>query len=148
MSLGRSQRPPARRGAAMLIVMIALFVSSLIIGALVQSVIRQQRQVRREVARAQAEWCAVAGLERAQLQSRSDPEYRGEQLMLPVTEELAADVRIEVVRAAAGGTAVVTVIADYPSEGPERHRARRQLQITQTIPDRGVSALEPENERP
>lgn len=148
-------RGPAspRSGAALLLVMVGLLVVSLMLAVLVQSALRQQRQLRQDVYRVQSHWCAAAGLQRAAQQLAVDPHYPGETWLLQpvavansVPQHAVAEVAI-VVKVADGGRRQVVSTAVYPRDAPIRVQSVRSLWLS-TETQVPVSALVPENVSP
>ncbi len=139
-----------RRGAAMLFVVVLLFVASLLMATLVQSVLRQHRQLRLERFRTQAGWCADAGVQRAIAQLRLNPEFRQETWTIHLpgtpneTSRGVAEVQIHV--EAAGENRRISIAAEYPVGAVHRVRTRRETLYP--VAAASLSALEPENSLP
>ncbi len=73
-----------RRGAALVMALVALLVVTLVAGALVQMLVAAHRQSRRYADELQAQWLAQAGLDRAAAKLRADGDYRGEVWNVPL----------------------------------------------------------------
>jgi type II secretory pathway component PulK len=118
----------SRRGAALVMAMVALLVVSLVAAALVQSLLAAHRQSHRYADQLQAQWLAEAGLARAVAKLNADAAYPGEvwQASLApgeVNEAEAGQVTIAVEPA----TKKITVEAVYPTDEHRRVLARREL---------------------
>lgn len=121
------------RGAVVIVAMIALLLVAMIGVSLLKLALAQQRQVRREQVRLQAEWLAEAGLERGAAQLARDPEYGGEEWEI-AAEELdgrrAGLVRIAVERSEARPDDVaLKVIATFPRDTEQRAQVTRRANI-------------------
>lgn len=137
-SVKRSQpQPLRRRGAFLVIGLIALLLVTMLGGSMAEMALTGRRQTRRAELRLQAKWLVEAGLERAAAQLAENPDYRGETWSLPAEAwpaPFAAAVRIEVEerQQAASQTHLVTVTADYPAEA--FHRARESKTVSVAMP--------------
>lgn len=149
-----------------MLVMLASLVSSLIVIAMVQSLLRQQRQTLVLRQQAQAHWLAEAGAQLARRQWQQNPDYAGEnwiwQTDRTAREDANADNdadaaiptgqqgRVSITREPATETHSETpsdqlvVVAEYPLDGPQRVRTRRVITLTSPFPQ-PASALIPEN---
>ncbi len=144
MSVARGQFK-ARRGMAIVAVLVCLFVVATLALASVQAHVGRLRQERRALIRAQAEWLAESALARAVALVRTQPEYLGETWNV-VAEELggnaalppdaggAATVVVE--RSDDGEWATVQVTARYPADASpelgtstESAAAARQVKV-------------------
>lgn len=113
--------------------MISLLLVSAIAVSLVRLALTQQRQVRREQIRLQAEWLAEAGLERGAARLRRDPAYQGEQWQIP-PEQLdgrhSALVQITVRPDEETDRATtLNTVATYPEETEHRAQVTRQTSV-------------------
>jgi hypothetical protein len=138
---------PPRRGAALLLVMLAIVVASTVGVTLAQRAIHQRRQIRREVDRAQAFWLVQSGLQRGWLRAAHDPNYVGEDWPLVVSER-AAIVQIRIRHHASSRQLIVRT--EFPPDGWFRTTLHRELRLPAS--PRGPkeaanppSALQPEN---
>ena len=141
-----------------MLVMISLLVAATILATLVQSSIRQHRQADRELLRAQAEWCADAGLQRALSQCQTDPDYLGETLTLkPVLEASLPQLNetssqpeagVEITVTTEGTQRRIQVIAQYPQGDLQRVEASLSLTLPKANTPSPSSALKPENLQP
>lgn len=139
-----------RRGAAMLFVVVLLFVASLLMAALVQSVLRQHRQLRLDRVRAQAGWCADAGVQRAIAHLRRNPEFRREvwgiELDRGPNEHSPETAEVQITVEPVGEHLRISTVAEYPVGAVHRVRNRRELLYPVAAPS--LSALKPENSQP
>ena len=116
----------SRRGAALVMAMVALLVVTLMSAALVQSLVTGQRQSRRYSDELQAQWLAEAGLERAVVQLARDAQYRGEIWRTEVRGELGS-VTITVEQE----TKKIVAEAVYPPEEHRRFLVSRECTISE-----------------
>ncbi|MDP1798531.1 MAG: hypothetical protein Q8K78_13650 [Planctomycetaceae bacterium] len=126
--------PVHRRGAALLIVMVALTVASMIGAALLQMAFTQHRQLQHDRLRTQAAWIAEAGLQRGLQRAAADEQYRGEMWIVEVPgRDRSEKAEVEItVGDDAGRT--VTAVATYPQDATFRARVRLTLPATSTEP--------------
>ncbi len=119
-----------RRGGALLIVMVALAVASLIGATLLQMAFTQRRQLQHDRLRTQAGWIAEAGLQRGLQRAAADPQYKSETWIVDVPgRDRSQPAEVEItVGDDAGRT--VTAIATYPQGATFRARVRRSLPVT------------------
>ncbi|MCH8828904.1 MAG: hypothetical protein IID45_04925 [Planctomycetes bacterium] len=126
----------SRRGAALIFAMIALLLASVIGAALLKTALAQRRQARREQNRAQSEWLAESGLERAAALLARDASYKGETWNVAAKElggNQAGRVIIEVAPVPTDSNRRrVTVIADFPAGTQKRSRSRKTFAINLT----------------
>lgn len=136
-----------RRGAVMLLVIVMLFVATLLMGTIVEGVLRGRRQLRQEQRRLQAHWLADAGLQRARHKLRTTPDYGGDTWRVSGPD---ASGEAEIVTTVTGPSDAkqLTVVVDYPLGSPARVRVRRQTLVSLSLEPRTVSALLPENITP
>ena len=132
-----NSRLPGRRGAALVMAMVARLVVTLVAGALVQTLIAAHRQSRRYADELQAQWLADAGMARARAKLKSDANYQGEVWTAPLganvpatsveagADEPAADVG-QVTITVDSASKQITVVAVYPSDEHRRVQARRE----------------------
>jgi hypothetical protein len=142
----RNRKRPAvigsRSGAALLLVIIAIVVSSMVTATLAQMAIAQHRQMRHEQNRVQAFWLAESGLNRAAMKLNADPQYVGEEWRVPVTAEetQTALVTIRVLPER------IEIAAEYPVDTVYRAQVRRELPRPVTVTEQSPrSAISPEN---
>jgi Tfp pilus assembly protein PilV len=83
---GASNAAGRRRGAVLIVVMMALAVATLLAGLLMKGALAAQRQQRIAEWRHQAEWLAESGIERARYQLRLSAAYAGEDWEIPEGE--------------------------------------------------------------
>lgn len=115
----------SRRGAALVMAMVALLVVTLMSAALVQSLVTGQRQSRRYCDELQAQWLAEAGLERAVVRLARDAQYRGETWRSEVRGELGSvTITVE------PETKKIVAEAVYPPEDHRRILVRRTASIS------------------
>jgi type II secretory pathway component PulK len=121
--IAHSLRKPTRRGGALMVVIVALAVASMIGATLLQMAFNQRRQQQHDRLRVQAGWLADAGIQRGLQRARVETEYRGETWTLDVpgrTTTQPAEVQITV-----GDDKTVTAVATYPTTTTFRARVRR-----------------------
>lgn len=147
-------RKISRRGAALLLVVIAIVVSTMIVGTLAQMAIAQHRQVRREHERVQTFWLVESGLDRAAARLSRDADYTGEDWRVDVAgrqEPRQGVVTIRITKAADEPRhRLVEVVAEYPA-GDVHHTRLRGEQIwslaapANSTASTTASAIQPEN---
>jgi type II secretory pathway component PulK len=125
-----------RRGSMLVIVMVLLLVVAGVVGALVQVLHVERRQIRSHDARLQAAWLAEAGLERAAGRLRSAADYEGETWTVPAGSFGGAhggsvEIRVEPV-AASPQLRRISVTADYPADPERRKRKSRERTVQVT----------------
>jgi Tfp pilus assembly protein PilX len=121
-------RPPApgsRRGAVLVMAMVALLVVTLVAAALVRSLIATHRQSHRYADELQSQWLAEAGLARAAAKLQTDAAYQGEvwQASVAPPESNEAD-NGQVAITVDPTTKKITVEAIYPQDEHRRVLAR------------------------
>ncbi|MBI1347600.1 hypothetical protein GC163_15070 [bacterium] len=118
----------SRRGAALLFVLVTLFVASLIMVTLAQGVVRQHRQQRLERDHWQAELVADAAVDRLQILLENAPAST-RQTWSTVPDETrpqaVAESTAEVTSTTEGYR--LTVLTEYPAGSPFRIRIRREI---------------------
>lgn len=129
-----NRHQPHRRGAALLIIMVALAVASMIGATLLRMAFTQRRQQQHDRLRVQAGWLMEAGLQRGALRARTEADYRGETWTVDVpgrSEGQAAEVEIRVSEAA---PRTLTAVATYPVSTPFRARVRSTIPLDAPTP--------------
>ena len=122
-----------RRGAVLVAVMVCLTVITILCGTLLKLSLAEQKQVRLDECRLQAEWLAESGLERAAARLATAGDYAGETWELRAAElgvSGAATVRISVDRK--GDTPrprSVTVHVEYNREGQQTVRHTKSVHV-------------------
>ena len=122
-----------RRGAFMIVVVVALVVMLMVIGSLLRVVIVHGRQAGRNAQQAQAVWLAESGLERAANRLTRDVTYERETWKIDLSRLRGGtggivEIRVEKVEGAEEERRVF-VEAYYPETGLDRVRAARQATI-------------------
>ena len=124
-----------RRGAGLIIALTTLLVVMLMTGTIVQSLVAEIRQTRRNAAELQAHWLADAALARAAAQLRASSAYSGETWQPAITAD-ESDVGIAEIRVEhpVGERAQVKLIVEarYPDHPTRRITTRRELTILTT----------------
>ena len=111
----RTIAPTRRRGVALLTVVIALALISVMLAATTWQLVAQRRTLERRQNQAQAMWLARAGAERAAARLLAEPGYSGETVELIPGSQL----HIAVKRAAGpAGVFEVTCEARFPADAP------------------------------
>jgi hypothetical protein len=133
-----TRKKEQRRAAVMVVVLVCLMVLLMLGGVLLRRAQTQRAQVHAEEFRAQAEWLAEAGLERASARLSASPDYDGETWDL-APESLTGRWPGRVVIAVQNvngnpGRRMVRVRADYPV-----HEALRARQSKQAVIELGSS---------
>jgi Tfp pilus assembly protein PilX len=121
----RAPTPVPRRGAVLVMAMVALLVVTLVAAAFVRSLIATHRQSHRYADELQSQWLAEAGLSRAAAKLQADATYKGEVWQPTVaspesTEPDTGQVTITVDPT----TKKITVEAIYPQDEHRRVLAR------------------------
>lgn len=128
------QTQTRRRGAALLIIMVALAVASIIGATLLRMAFTQRHQQQHDRLRVQAGWLVEAGLQRGVLRARTDADYRGETWTVDVPSRGTthkAEVEITVSDAT---PRTMTAVATYPVSTPYRARARSTIPLDSPAP--------------
>jgi len=123
------------RGAGLIIALTTLLVVMLMTGTIVQSLVVEIRQTRRNAAELQAHWLADAALARAAVQLRASSDYSGETWQPAITTD-DSDVGVVEIRVErpAGEQAHVKLLVEarYPDHPTRRITTRRELTIPTT----------------
>lgn len=123
----------ARKGAVLTVVMICLLISSLILTSILTLQMRSQRQLEREEAALQADFYAQAGLERALIRLRKDPEYRREQWK-PSSGDAPGLVTIEVIQSRSDPQEFkLQIVARFPAEGENSPQRIREVTVQKPL---------------
>lgn len=124
---------PSRKGAILTVVMICLLICSIVLGSILTLQIRLHHQLEREEAAQQADLFAQAGLERALIRLKQDPEYRGEGWK-PSTGKRAGFVKIDVVQSRnIPNEFDIQIAARFPSEVENSPQRIRELTIQRSF---------------
>jgi type II secretory pathway component PulK len=130
----RRSRPPQRRGAALLIILVVFAVTMALAGVWTRRTLTSHRGQQLAAERLQARWLAEAGVRRAAAQLSADADYDGEQWTI-AAEDLqlrqSAGVLIQVEPAEEDGQYRLTARARYPQN---EHRAQVTKTVTFTPP--------------
>lgn len=133
----------SRRGAVLVVAMVALIVSTAVTLSMVRSALAERALVLSEADRMQTDWLVEAGLERAAARLASEPDYSGE-VWKPTAAEFPIDgnatvtITIQTAADPAGGrrvTATAVLIRE------QLRRAERQKTITinlSTLRENGI----------
>ena len=139
MRLSRRMRIPlvignrSRKGAVLTVVMICLLICSLILSSILTLQIRLHRQLEREEAAQQADLFAQAGLVRAIIRLKKDPEYRREEWKAS-TGKMAGFVRIEVVPSAnIPQEYKIQIAARFPADVENSPQRIREVTIQKSL---------------
>ncbi len=122
--------PFARRGAAILIVLVVLLLLGVAMSLALRANLTARAEARRAAARLQAEYLATAGLELATAKLADDATYSGETWQASAADLVGpgnAKVSIEVSNDASNPESrLITVVATYPADGDvwRRHHHR------------------------
>lgn len=127
------RKSQARRGAALVMALVAITILTIIGGALVRLAVVETKTVEVQQRERQARRLAEAGVARAAAQLKADPEYRGETWSLTGASGLPggpAQVTIVVSEISdKPGWRRVTAAADYPSGATVRARQRQTAEF-------------------
>lgn len=119
---------PKRSGIALLVVLVALGIVSSIAITLLRLAVMHHLQALHETSLAQTRWLAESALDRTAVQLKADAKFNGSTWSIPAKEldgRHAAQVTIQVKPVENSPQArEVTVIADYPTNSPQRTRTR------------------------
>lgn len=129
-----------------MIVVLLLVVVMGIAGALLQSLVREQRQLRSVGRQHQAAWLAEAGVERAVARLRAAPAYTGETWDVPAATldgDRGGRVEIRVQPLAGQPRRRIQVTADFPNDPVYRHRCRVDLEVAIASGPAEVEGTEP-----
>ena len=123
----------ARKGAVLTVVMICLLICSSILASILTLQMRSLRQLQREEAAIQADFYAQAGLERALIRFRKDPEYRREEWK-PGSGDSAGLVTIDVVPSASVPREFkLQIVARFPAEGENSPQRIREVTVQKSL---------------
>src|SRR2546428_2594757 len=122
-----------RRGAAVLAALVCLVLATLLWAAILRVGLARREQSHSDEQKAQAEWLAESGLERARARLAASAGYSGETWTVSA-DDLATRsggiVRIRVERVGGGrGRWLVGIQAPHPSESKRPMRGRKQVII-------------------
>jgi Tfp pilus assembly protein PilV len=109
-----------RRGLALLIALVCLVVIASIMGWIVRAAMLEHRALESAQWRAQAQWLAQSGLERAAARLAGDRNFSGETWIVPAA----------VLDGRQGGRVTIEV------QTPAAHPGARQVRVTAFYPDR------------
>jgi hypothetical protein len=132
-----------RRGAGLIVALTTLLVVMLMTGTIVQSLVAEIRQTRRNAAELQAHWLADAALARAAAQLRASSAYTGETWQPAITADERdigiAEIRVE--RPTDDRAHVKLMIdARYPDHPTRRITAQRSCLIPVPSPTTAADA--------
>ena len=120
-----------RRGAVLLIVLVALTVAAAVLVSVVRLAAADRKAWQGEVRQVQAAWLAESGLERAAARLRDNPDYRGETWNIPagaLDGWHAGVVNIQVESPAdQPSQRRIRVLADFPIDPQDRARRTRDV---------------------
>lgn len=133
-----ARRPDAgtaarRRGAIIILAMIALLLVTMIGGSLMKLALTQRRQVHYEILRLQADWLVESGLERAAARLSADRDYTGETWSLGGDElgtgrSASVVIRVQNVEKDAAQRRVAIAV-EYPTDMTLQARPRREFLV-------------------
>ncbi len=137
-----------RRGAGLIVALTTLLVVMLMTGTIVQALVSEIRQTRRNASELQAHWLADAALARAAAQIRADVAYSGETWQVAIADDESdvgvAEIRVE--RLSDEPTSVRLLIETrYPDHPTRRITTQRSFLIPMTTPIAAASAAPQEN---
>lgn len=135
-SMQRIPRPIAdspRRGAVLIVVMICLLAVAALAGTLLKLAVTQQRQSRRELRHLQADWLAMAALDRAARELAANPEWTTSEWTPDATLiGDAARVAMHLDQTAAGQTELVATVELGDEDTPTSRVIRRRGWVAPT----------------
>lgn len=111
------RKRPSRRGAVLVVAMVALIVSGAISLSLVRSALAERALVLAEADRMQTDWLVEAGLDRAAARLARDPNYSGE-VWRPTADEFPLE-----------GTAAITIVVESAGDSAEGRRATATAEL-------------------
>lgn len=124
----------ARHGMVLIAVMVFLLIAVMMVLAWLRVAALERRTFRALVQRSQAEWLAESAIDRAVIQLKIDPEYKGETWNLSAEELQGKDAATVVIEVAPveeqSKSRKITVQADYPIEPERRNRRTKTIQIS------------------
>lgn len=123
----------ARRGAVLLVGLLALLIVSALSAALLKRVMLQRQEIQQAEWKLQADWLAESGLGRGVARRTSDPGYPGETWEIPaamldgfhsgrVTIAVTSDEK-------AKDRMTIEALADYPDDSVHRVRSRKKISV-------------------
>jgi hypothetical protein len=130
----------------MVMAIVVIVIASALAAAMVHMAVAQRRQFETERCRAQAEWYAQAGLDRAAAAFAKSTDYAGEEWTATESPTRSAQIQITVDRDHTPPR--LTVVVEYPVGELRQVRCRRELTLVSTRGATAVSALQPENRLP
>ena len=120
-----SIHPTERRGTILVVVVVLLFVTAAIAGAVLRASMLDARQYTTDRKALQADRLAEAGLARAAARLGLDPEYDGEEWTAELPGDESATVSIRITEADGGRT--IEAVAVYPNDSDRPVRSRRRM---------------------
>lgn len=120
-----SMNPTRRRGTVLVVVVVLLFVTASIAGAVLRASLLDARQYATDRKALQADRLAEAGLARATAYLELDPEYDSEEWIAELPGGESATVSIRVTEADGGRT--IEAVALYPNNSDRPVRSRRRM---------------------
>jgi hypothetical protein len=123
--------PSRRPGTALVVVVAALSIMTLMFIAAAKMILVQQKSIELNSRQLQANWLATAGIQRAAARLADDAKYQGETWDIPAKDFGGRDggtitIRVEQVPAKPDRRAV-RIQADYPSDPQLRARVTRDV---------------------
>jgi len=129
--MNTTSRKPGRRGAVLLVALVAIAVASVVFASLLRLSVAERRRVETEAWEVQAAWLAESGLERVAARLDADAAYQGETWRLSADQlgaayEAAVKIRVEAIPDAPERRRV-RVEADYPDHPHQRARHTKEV---------------------
>ena len=135
-----------RSGVILVVAMICLFLTSLLLGTLLQMAVAQRRYAKMEAAALQAEWLADSALERAAAALAQNANYTGETWTVPAKDldgTHSGRVVIALVPLKGSRQRELKVIAHYPAEGPQVTKRTRRIRMAGSQPAKKAAPPSP-----
>jgi hypothetical protein len=117
----------------LLVTIVCVAVGTAVMFAIVKQALLSRRQADLEQYRAQALWLAESGMDRASARLAADPDYQGEEWLLPAGDLGGRDagrvnIRVQPITSEPG-VFQVRVVADYPVDVVERARKSKTFRV-------------------
>lgn len=131
--MNTTSQKPGRRGAVLLVALVAIAVTSVVFASLLRLSVAERRRVQTEAWQMQAAWLAESGLERAAARLGADAAYQGETWRLSADQlgaayEAAVKIQVEAIPDEPERRRV-RVEADYPDHPHQRARRTRAVVV-------------------
>jgi hypothetical protein len=129
------RRIPKRRtprGIVLVAVLVVFTIALTLFGVWTHSALAQHRRLQMDQMRLQTARLAEAGVRRAVLRRKADPQYDGEVWQLPknaLGRSRTAQVTIDVIPTANNGALVYEAVAQFPASSDRRAQVTKRIEV-------------------